>query len=143
HRCAVRAAQAAPEPRGDRAADEALHLHGRGHWRDAGGDVRDHDPDRYGMSEQRLPPVTAIGMTSLALIVAGGIYLASHILQHVLLVLVVVLLALSAALLVTNFVLLLRVRGFARARFFQVAKWALLAYAITAGMILYAFLRDG
>ena len=25
------------------------------------------------MSEQRLPPVTAIGMTSLALIVAGGI----------------------------------------------------------------------
>ena len=95
------------------------------------------------MSEQRLPPVTAIGMTSLALIVAGGIYLASHIPQHVPLVPAVVLLALSAALLVTNLVLLLRVRGFARERFFQVAKWALLAYAITAGMILYAFLRDG
>ena len=95
------------------------------------------------VSEQRLPPVTAIGMTSLALIVAGGIYLASHIPQHVPLVPAVVLLALSAALLVTNLVLLLRVRGFARERFFQVAKWALLAYAITAGMILYAFLRDG
>ena len=95
------------------------------------------------MSEQRLPPVTAIGMTSLALIVAGGIYLASHIPQHVPLVPAVVLLALSAALLVTNLVLLLRVRGFARERFFQVAKWALLAYGITAGMILYAFLRDG
>jgi hypothetical protein len=95
------------------------------------------------MSEQRLPPVTAIGMTSLALIVAGGIYLASHIPQHVPLVPAVVLLALSAALLVTNLVLLLRVRGFARERFFQVARWALLAYAITAGMILYAFLRDG
>jgi hypothetical protein len=95
------------------------------------------------MSEQRLPPVTAIGMTSLALIVAGGIYLASHIPQHVPLVPAVVLLALSAALLVTNLVLLLRVRGFARERFFQVAKWALLAYSITAGMILYAFLRDG
>jgi hypothetical protein len=95
------------------------------------------------MSEQRLPPVTAIGMTSLALIVAGGIYLASHIPQHVPLVPAVVLLALSAALLVTNLVLLLRARGFARERFFQVAKWALLAYAITAGMILYAFLRDG
>ena len=95
------------------------------------------------MSEQRLPPVTAIGMTSLALIVAGGIYLASHIPQHVPLVPAVVLLALSAALLVTNLVLLLRVRGFARERFFQVARWALLAYAITAGVILYAFLRDG
>ena len=95
------------------------------------------------MSEQRLPPVTAIGMTSLALIVAGGIYLASHIPQHVPLVPAVVLLALSAALLVTNLVLLLRVRGFARERFFQVARWALLAYGITAGMILYAFLRDG
>jgi hypothetical protein len=95
------------------------------------------------MTEQRLPPVTAIGMTSLALIVAGGIYLAAHIPQHVPLVPAVVLLALSAALLVTNLVLLLRVPGFARERFLQVAKWALLAYAITAGMILYAFLRDG
>jgi hypothetical protein len=95
------------------------------------------------MTEQRLPPVTAIGMTSLALIVAGGIYLAAHIPQHVPLVPAVVLLALSAALLAANLVLLLRVPGFARARFFQVAKWALLAYAITAGMILYAFLRDG
>ena len=95
------------------------------------------------MSEQRLPPVTAIGMTSLALIVAGGIYLASHIPQHVPLAPAVVLLVLSAALLVTNFALLLRAPAFSRARFFQVARWALLAYAVTAGMILYAFLRDG
>ena len=95
------------------------------------------------MSEQRLPPVTAIGMTSLALIVAGGIYLASHIPQHVPLAPAVILLVLSAALLATNLVLLLRAPGFSRARFFQVARWALLAYAITAGMILYAFLRDG
>jgi hypothetical protein len=95
------------------------------------------------MSEQRLPPVTAVGMTSLALIVAGGIYLAAHIPQHVPLAPAVILLVLSVALLVTNLVLLLRVRGFARERFFQVARWGLLAYAITAGMILYAFLRDG
>ena len=95
------------------------------------------------MNEQRLPPVTAIGMTSLALIVAGGIYLASHIPQHVPLAPAVILLVLSAALLAANLVLLLRAPGFSRARFFQVARWALLAYAITAGMILYAFLRDG
>jgi hypothetical protein len=82
-------------------------------------------------------------MTSLALIVAGGIYLSAHIPNHVPLAPAVVLLALSAALLATNLVLLLRAPGFARGRFFQVARWALLAYAITAGMILYAFLRDG
>jgi hypothetical protein len=95
------------------------------------------------MSERRLPPVTGLGMASLALIVAGGIYLSAHIPNHVPLAPAVVLLALSAALLVANLVMLLRVRDFARARFFQVARWALLAYAITAGMILYAFLRDG
>jgi hypothetical protein len=95
------------------------------------------------MSERRLPPVTAVGMTSLALIVAGGIYLSAHIPRHVPLAPAAILLALSAALLVANLVSLLRVREFARERFFQVARWALLAYAITAGMIEYAFLRNG
>ena len=33
-------------------------------------------------------------------------------------------------------------RGFPWGRFFEVARWALLAYAITAGMILYTFLRN-
>jgi hypothetical protein len=95
------------------------------------------------MSERRLPPVTAVGMTSLALIVAGVIYLSAHIPRHVPLAPAAILLALSAALLVANLVSLLRVREFARERFFQVARWALLAYAITAGMIEYAFLRNG
>jgi len=31
------------------------------------------------MTERRLPPVTEVGMISLALIVAGGIYLSAHI----------------------------------------------------------------
>ena len=41
-----------------------------------------------------------------------------------------------------NLALLRRVQGFAWHRFFHVAKWALLAYVITAGMIEYAFLQD-
>jgi hypothetical protein len=94
------------------------------------------------MSERRLPPVTAIGMTSLALIVAGGIYLSAHLPQSVPLGPAVALLVLSAALLAGNLVALLRVPGFNRETFFAVAKWALLAYAITAGMIEYAFLRN-
>jgi hypothetical protein len=94
------------------------------------------------MSERRLPPVTAVGMTSLALIVAGGIYLASHLPDHVPLGPAAALLALSALLLGGNLLSLSRVPDFAWARFFQVARWALLAYSITAGMIAYAFLYD-
>jgi hypothetical protein len=94
------------------------------------------------MSERRLPPVTALAMTSLALIVAGGIYLAAHLPNHVPLAPAVILLALSALLLAANLAALARVPGFNWGRFFQVARWALLAYAITAGMIEYAFLYD-
>jgi hypothetical protein len=94
------------------------------------------------MSERRLPPVTALAMTSLALIVAGGIYLASHLPNRVPLAPAVILLALSALLLAGNLASLARVPDFNWRRFFQVARWALLAYAITAGMIAYAFLYD-
>jgi hypothetical protein len=94
------------------------------------------------MSERRLPPVTEIGMTSLALIVAGGIYLSAHLPKHVPLAPAIALLAASALLLVANLAALSRVRGFAWPRFFEVARWALLAYAITAGMIEFAFVRD-
>ncbi len=93
--------------------------------------------------ERRLPPVTQVGMASLALIVAAGIYLASHLPQGVALGPAIVLLALSALLLATNLLSLSRVDGFAWGRFFQVAGWALLAYATIAGMIEYAFLDDG
>jgi len=94
------------------------------------------------MAERRLPPVTQLGMASLALIVAGGIYLAAHLPQHVPLTPAVVLLAASAALLAANVLSLARVKGFAWKRFFEIARWALLAYLVIAGMILYAFLRD-
>jgi uncharacterized membrane protein len=94
------------------------------------------------VNEQKLPPVTELAMASLALIVAGGIYLSSHIPQPVSLVPAVVLLALSALLLATNLFMLSRVRDFAWERFFQVGKWSLLAYVGIAGMIEYAFLRN-
>lgn len=94
------------------------------------------------MNEQKLPPVTELAMASLTLIVAGGIYLSSHLPQHVSLVPAVVLLALSALLLATNVFLLSRVQGFAWERFFQVGKWSLLAYLAIGGMIEYVFLRN-
>jgi hypothetical protein len=94
------------------------------------------------MNERRLPPVTEIGMLSLALIVAGGIYLSAHIPGDVPLAPAVILLVLSAGLLVANLLLLSRVRGFPWGRFSEVARWALLAYAVTAGMIEYTFVRN-
>jgi hypothetical protein len=93
-------------------------------------------------AEARLPPVTEIGMASLALIVAGGIYLSAHLPRHVALAPAVVLLGLSAGLLAGNLLALSRVSGFHWHRFFEIARWALLAYVITAGMIEYAFVRD-
>ena len=81
-------------------------------------------------------------MTSLALIVIGGIYLSAHLPRHVPLTPAIILLVLSTCLLVANYALLSRVEGFAWDRFSLVFKWALLAYAITAGLILYAFVHD-
>jgi hypothetical protein len=106
--------------------------------------VAEHAPRGHGDTGERadLPPVTQLAMTSLALIVAGGIYLASHIPKHVPLGPAIALLAASALLLATNLLLLYRVRDFPWGRFWAVAKWALLAYTIIAGTIEYAFLRD-
>jgi hypothetical protein len=95
------------------------------------------------MTDRAMPPVTQVGMASLALIVAGGIYLAAHLPESVPLTPAIVLLALSALLLAANLLSLTRVQDFAWWRFFQVGSWALLAYAITAGLIEYAFLRNG
>ena len=94
------------------------------------------------MTERRLPPVTQIGMVSLALIVAGGIYLAAHIPGHVPLGPPVALLAASALLLLGNLLALALSEGFPWRRFLQVAKWAFLAYAISAALIEYAFVRN-
>jgi hypothetical protein len=94
------------------------------------------------VTERRYPPVTQLGMLSLALIVTGGIYLAAHIPNHVPLGPAVALLIASVAVLATNLILLSRVPNFAWPRFFAVAKWTLLAYAVIAAMIEYAFVRN-
>jgi hypothetical protein len=94
------------------------------------------------MSERKYPPVTGIAMTSLALIVAGGIYLSAHLPRHVPIGPAVVLLILSALLMAYNIYSLTRVQGFPWDRFFAVAKWSFLAYLIIAGLIEYAFLHN-
>jgi hypothetical protein len=95
------------------------------------------------VTERRLPPVTEVAIASLALIVIGGIYIASHLPNAVPLGPAVALLAASALLLVGNVVALARVPAFNWASFFGVARWAALAYCITAGMLEYVFVNDG
>lgn len=92
--------------------------------------------------ERRLPPVTQLGMLSLSLIVAAVIYLSAHLPEHVSLGPAIALLAVSALLLIGNVVALQRTENFAWRRFLEVARWALLAYAIIAGLIEYVFLRN-
>lgn len=94
------------------------------------------------MNQQRLPPVTQLGMLSLAFVVASGIYLTAHLPNHVPLGPAFALLASSVVVLAINLILLARVRDFAWPRFFYIARWSLLAYIFIAGMLEYVFLRD-
>jgi len=94
------------------------------------------------VNERPLPPVTQLGMVSLALIVAGGIYLSAHLPRQVPLGPAVALLALSVLVLAANMFTLSRVADFAWHRFFAVGRWSLLGYLVIAGMIEYAFLQD-
>jgi len=94
------------------------------------------------MEDRKYPPVNQVAMTSLALIIAGGIYLSANLPSHVSLGPAVVLLALSALLMAYNLFSLTRVQGFAWERFFAVAKWSLLAYVVIGGMLEYVFIHN-
>jgi hypothetical protein len=102
-----------------------------------------HGAELPPIDEPDLPPVTQLAMLSLALIVAGGIYIVSHLPKHVPLGPAFALLAASALLMVGNLIALSRAPDFNWRAFFGVAKWAQLAYAIIAGMLEYVFLKDG
>ena len=95
-----------------------------------------------GASERRDPRVTELGMVTIALVASGVIYLAAYLPRRAPLAPAIVLAAAAAAVLLANMLLLARQREFAWSRFFQVARWALLAYVVIAGMIEYAFLYD-
>jgi hypothetical protein len=100
------------------------------------------DPGAASLLDRRLPPVPEIGAASMIAIAAGVIYLAAYLPKHAPLGVAVALLALAAVLQLTNAILLFRLRDFAWDRFFEVGRWALLAYAVIAGMIEYAFVYD-
>ncbi len=95
------------------------------------------------LAARKMPPVPALAMAVLALVMSGGIYLAAFLPRRPSLLPAIALLAVAAALLVVNAVLVARLKEFAWGRFWQVGGWAMLAYVFIAGMIEYAFVYDG
>jgi len=91
---------------------------------------------------RRLPPIAEIAVAALALIVVGGITLASRLPHPAPLPVLVALLAAAAGLVLADVVLLARLRDFAWPLFFTVAKWTLLAYAVMYGILEFTFIYD-
>jgi hypothetical protein len=91
---------------------------------------------------RRLPPIGEIAVFAMALIVVGGITLASRLPRPAPLPVLVTLLAVAAALVLADVGLLARLREFAWPVFFQVAKWSMLAYAVMYGMLEFTFIYD-
>jgi hypothetical protein len=93
--------------------------------------------------ERRLPPITELAVAAMALVIAGGIYMAAQIPGSPSLVPAVILLVVAGALLGIAVAALSGLREFAWGRFRTVFGWTLLAYIVIAGMIEYVFVDDG
>ena len=95
-----------------------------------------------GGAERPLPPVTALAVAALMLVLAGGIDLAAHLPRPAPLALPVAALAASAVALLAAAAVLARVRDFAWRTFFVVGGWTLAAYVVIAGMLEFVFVLD-
>ena len=95
------------------------------------------------MNTKKLPPVSEISIAILVMVIAGGVYLASHLPNHVSPLPTTILIALAGLLVLINLYLLSRILNFAWDKFFLVAKWTLLAYGVIAGTLEYIFIKDG
>ena len=110
----------------------------------AGGLVQrsEQDPPRPTVLERRLPPVAELAVASVALMLSGGVYLAAHLPSPPPLGPAIGLLAGGGALTACAIALLSRIRPFAWGTFFLVARWALLAYVVIAGLLGFVFVYD-
>lgn len=94
------------------------------------------------LADRKLPPIAEIGMFVLALIVAGGIYLAANLPRHVSLRPAEALLVLAVVSYGVALVLMARIEEFNWERFAFVGIRALAANVVTAGMIEFVFVLD-
>ena len=92
--------------------------------------------------ERRLPRVAEVLVGSMALVIVSGIYLASHLPHRASLLPVTILLALSGVLVISALALIARLRNFAWVSFFQVWRWAMIAYLVIGGILEFVFIFD-
>ena len=91
---------------------------------------------------RRLPPIAEIAVAAMAVVIVGGITVASRLPRPAPLPVLVALTVVAALLVLGDVVLLARLRGFAWPLFFQVAKWTALAYAVMYGILEFTFVYD-
>lgn len=99
--------------------------------------------DQSGADASGWPPLLVTTMASLALIVTGGIYLASSIPRKPDLAPAVALLGAAGLLSLYSFTAAVMLRRLPRYRFKGVGIRALGAYVVVAGMLEYVFVLDG
>ena len=83
-----------------------------------------------------------IAISTLILIVSGGIVITAQYGRPLHYTVPTVLLGAAALLLVVNAVLLARIKAFAWPVFFRVLGWALLAYLVIGGILEFVFIYD-
>jgi hypothetical protein len=98
-------------------------------------------PDAW-LAERKMPPVDIIAVVSIALVVFGGILMASKFPHRPPLTVPVIICAVCGVLFLVNVVLLSRVNEFSWRTFWTVAGWVALAYAVITGLIAYSFIHN-
>jgi hypothetical protein len=91
---------------------------------------------------RKFPPVAILATVALVCVIVGGIIMASFAPRKPPLLVPTLLLILGVVLMVVATAMVLTIKDFARATFNRVYGWALLAYAVSAGMIAFAFIKD-
>ncbi|HEY6276462.1 MAG TPA: hypothetical protein VIX86_09015 [Streptosporangiaceae bacterium] len=91
---------------------------------------------------RKLPPVTGLAVTAMALVIAGGIDLAAHLPRPAPLGPPAAALAAAVVAMLAAAAVLAGVRDFAWRTFFVVAGWTLAAYVVIAGMLEFVFVLD-
>lgn len=108
------------------------------------GAVRPHEVALQGAGAEteesrRYPPVAEVAVASIILMLAGGILMAARLPKPPNLTVPSILVALGGLLTLGDLVVLSRLRPFAWGTFWLVLKWALLAYVVISGLLLYVF----
>ena len=92
--------------------------------------------------DRKLPPIIEIGSAALVLCIVGVVYLSSYGFGTPDLAPAIGLLVAAALVVLVNVVLLARIGPFNWQVFWTVGLWTFVAYAIIAGMLMYAFIYD-